>query len=64
MHSPYEEDLEAVYRILWYLKGILGKGLFKKNEKEGLRCVQMLIGQDLLLIESQLRGTAHLYGAF
>lgn len=28
MHSPNEEDLEAVYRILRYLKGTPGKGVF------------------------------------
>lgn len=28
MHSPYEEHLDAVYRILRYLKGTLGNGLF------------------------------------
>lgn len=35
MHSPKESDLEAVYKILRYLKGSVGKGLlFKKGERK------------------------------
>lgn len=34
MHSPYEEHLDIVYKILRYLKSIPRKGLFfRKNEK-------------------------------
>ncbi|EXB75222.1 hypothetical protein L484_026004 [Morus notabilis] len=37
MHSPYEEHLEAAYRILRYLKNSLEKGLFfEKNEQRGI----------------------------
>ena len=33
MHTPYEEHMELAYRILKYLKGTVGKGLyFAKNE--------------------------------
>ena len=37
MHSPHEEHLEVVYRILRYLKSSPGKGLFfKKNEQRSI----------------------------
>ena len=37
MHSPYEEHLKVIYRILRYLKSTLGKRLFfRKNEQCGV----------------------------
>ncbi|XP_050877706.1 uncharacterized mitochondrial protein AtMg00810-like [Lathyrus oleraceus] len=44
MHSPFEKHLEAVYRILRYLKGNTGKGLFFKKTSE--RNVFIFIGAD------------------
>ena len=38
MHAPYEDHMEAVNRILRYLKATLGKGLrFRKTDR---RCVE------------------------
>lgn len=38
MHSPKEAHLEVVYKILRYLKGSLGKGLFfKKRVNNGIK---------------------------
>ena len=37
MHAPCEEHMEVVYRIMKYLKGSLGKGLyFRKNETRSI----------------------------
>ena len=37
MHAPIEEHMEAVYRILKYLKGTPSKGLFfKKNDERSI----------------------------
>jgi hypothetical protein len=44
MHSPFEEHLEAVYRILTYLKVNPGKGLFFKKTSE--RNVSIFIDAD------------------
>lgn len=54
MHSPYEEHLEAVYRILRYIKTHQGEDYFLRNAKrEKSRHIQMLIGQDQLLTGDQ-----------
>ena len=36
MHAPYQEHLEAVYKILRYLKATPGKGLFFKKNSQRL----------------------------
>ncbi|RVW92108.1 Retrovirus-related Pol polyprotein from transposon RE1 [Vitis vinifera] len=47
MHSPKESHLEAVYKILRYLKGSLGRGLFfKKGDSKKVRSIQMRIERD------------------
>ena len=55
--------MEAVYRILKYLKRIPEKGLFLKKMKLGvLKHLQMLIGLVLLMIEGQSLVIVHLFG--
>ena len=56
MQAPYEKHIEAVNRILRYLKTTPGKGLmFKKQTERPLRHILARIGWDLLLIENYLR---------
>ena len=64
MHNPREEHLEAVYKILRYLKSTPGKGTFvlKKQRIEVLRYTLMLIGQVQLQTGSLLLAIALLYG--
>ncbi|KAL4035794.1 hypothetical protein IC575_004501 [Cucumis melo] len=47
MHSSEPTHFEAVYKILRYLKGTLGKGiLFQKMITFKMKCTLMLIGTD------------------
>ncbi|KAA0048287.1 Cysteine-rich RLK (receptor-like protein kinase) 8 [Cucumis melo var. makuwa] len=63
MHAPYEDHMEAVNRILRYLKATLGKGLrFRKTDR---RCVEAYTDSDWaksLLIESLPHDTILLCG--
>lgn len=63
MHSPFEEHLEAVYRILGYLKGNPGKGLFFKKTSEKM-CLSspMPIGQVQSQIEDQPLDIVPMFG--
>jgi hypothetical protein len=38
MHAPRSSHLEAIYRILRYLKGTLRKGTFMKNNASNEIC--------------------------
>lgn len=59
MHSPCEEHLEAAYRILRYLKGTPGKGLFfKKGEN---RCIEAFTDTDWAGAAEDRRSTSGYY---
>ena len=56
MHN-LQEHMDVVYRILKYLKGTPGKGLFfKRNEVKGIEAFKDANWQDLSMIENQLLG--------
>ena len=60
MHSPYKKHLEAVYRILRYLKGTPGKGLLlQKTTRQ--RHILMQIGQAPLLTGDPLQDTVLMF---
>ena len=60
MHSPRNRHMEAVMRILRYLKGSPGKGLlFSKNGHLHIDGYTMLIGQEMLQIENRLQAILH-----
>lgn len=61
-HSPYEEHLEAVIRILRYLKATSRKGRFLvKIGRQELKFILMQIGQVRSLTEDQHSIIALLY---
>ena len=62
MHSPYEVHLEAVYRILRYLKSTPGKGLFFKKSEQ--KTIEAYTNADWagLQIEDPHQVTAPTYG--
>lgn len=63
MHSPSEEYLEVVYKILRYLKGTPGKGLiFKKQDNRNLECYTDADWAGQLMIEGILLGIVPIYG--
>ena len=53
MHSPFEEHLEAIYRILRYLKMTSGKGFFFFPKKTEECNIEAYTGPAQLKIESQ-----------
>ncbi|CAJ2653103.1 unnamed protein product [Trifolium pratense] len=56
LNSPYQEHMDAVIRILKYIKGAPGKGLIYENKGH----TQMLIGQVHPLIDDPLLGIMYL----
>lgn len=64
MHDPRSGHMDAVYRILRYLKGSLGKGLwFKKIDILMWRDTVMQIRATVLMIEGQYQAIVHLFVA-
>ena len=63
MRAPYEDHMEAVNKILRYLKATPGKGLrFRKTDRRCIEAIQTLTGQNLLLIENPPWDTQPLCG--
>ena len=58
MHSPFESHMEAVKRILRYLKGSPRRGLlFRKQESRSVNVLLMLIGLDAPNTDALHQGT-------
>lgn len=62
MHSLKEAYFEVVYKILIYLKGSLGRGLFfKKIENKGIKAFTDVDWASLVKIEDPLLDIVSLY---
>ena len=63
MHSPREVHMQAVYRILKYLKGLLVKdSSLKKNVRRNIEAFIDADWADSIDVGAQLLGIAHLFG--
>lgn len=61
MHAISEEHVKVVFRILRYLKTILGKGfLFAKDNNPDIKDIEMQIRSKIELTRNLLLDTSHL----
>lgn len=62
-NDPREKHMQAVYRILKYLKMTPGRGIFfAKSDFKGINFIQMLTMEAHIIIRGPLLGIALLFG--